>query len=107
MERDISFEFYAQVVKRALLQIKSVLEPSDKVEKDLQTINLWLLKQCAPNNFNGSDSKNIIIEQERSFVATCNVLEELGTDSPEQLSAFLFYSKINYHKSKKRNDKNN
>lgn len=88
------------MVRRALLQIGAVLNPSDKIAADLQTVNDWLLKQTAPRNFDGEDSKNILVQQEIAFAETCTVLEELGVHQPARLTAFVFYSKIRYFKNK-------
>lgn len=83
-----------------MLLINSITAPSAKVEADLRVVNEWLLRQAAPRNFDGEDSKNVIVEQENAFAETCTVLEELGVQGPARLTVFGFYSKIKYFKNK-------
>jgi len=53
-----------------------------------------------PKNFNGEDSKNVMLEMENSFAQTCVVLEDLGVSNPRSLTVYEFYNWIKYLKEK-------
>lgn len=61
-----------------------------------------MLEQAAPKNFDGEDSKNVLVMQENAFSETCVIFEELGAPNPELLTVYKFYTKIRYFKKKHR-----
>lgn len=101
MESDNSFDFALNVVQRALLKIKTVIDPGcPKLMEQLAKLNDWLLTQARPNNFDPYDTKSLIVQQEKAFAEACTVLEALGVQQPERLSVFKFLARVKYFKEK-------
>jgi len=75
--------------------------------EQIAKLNDWLLTQARPHNFNPDDAKNIMVQQERSFVEACTVLEAAGVPQPERLPVFKFLARVKYFKDKNSKQQDN
>jgi hypothetical protein len=67
----------------------------------------YQLSLIVPKNFDSQDPENYVKNLEKGFESVCTSLEELGVTSPQELSVFSFYSKIEYFKKKKARQQKN
>lgn len=89
-----------------MLQIDSALRGTDKNSTAIKAIDVWLLKQAAPKNFDGENSENELVSQQNSFQSVCSALEEMSIQNPHKLSTFRFYSLIKHFKNKPKPQQN-
>lgn len=54
----------------------------------------------SPKNFDGQDTKNVVLAQKISFEKLCTILEENGCLTPKRLTVFEFYSRLSFYEEK-------
>lgn len=90
--------------RKTLLQIKLIRHGENpETRRMIQAIDQYQASLITPRNFNPRDPDNYLQKVELSFENLLTSLEELGVTSPENLTVFRFYSKIQYFKKKERN----
>lgn len=107
---DEELQFYASIVRRALLQIEDVqrnIELPDVAfehSPEVNEINKWLRDQMKPENFDFSDPQNAVDAKRRDFEQVCTALAMAGIQNAENLTAFKFHSRIQYINEHQRNN---
>lgn len=75
-------------------------EEKEKNDKIVASIEDFILSMVPPNSFKEDDTNNIIHHMEISFEKLCASMEEAGIHDPKRLTAFEFYSRMEYFQSK-------
>ena len=105
---DDELQFYANIVRRALLQIQDAQSNATEQSAEISQIDKWLREEMKPENFDFSNPKNAVDSKRRDFEQVCTALAISGIANAELLSAYKFHSRIQYlnqHKNPKQNDK--
>lgn len=97
-----SVNYFAEIKRKALLQIKLIKFGYDKnVDQLINDINQYHADMIAPRNLNENNSDNYIKALDLSFENICTSMEEMGVHNPRELTVFQFNSKISYFKKKR------
>ena len=102
---DEELQFYANIVRRALLQYEDAISPVEELPNaEISEIDRWIRKQMQPENFDFNSPENAVDTRRRDFEQVCTALAMAGISNAENLTAYKFHSRILYINNHKRNN---
>ena len=72
----------------------------DEFLKLIEATEEYLLSMHTPNNYNGQDPENTLLQQDKAFMKFCIGLKDNNIPDPANLSEFEIYSHIDYLEDK-------
>jgi hypothetical protein len=93
--------YFTQVKNKVIHELKYVIhnDPVDKESSD--RIEDYFVSLMIPDNFDGSDHNNLIVQQKLAFENLCVAMMSRGLTNPSELSVMRFYSSVDYFSTKK------
>ena len=93
--------YFTQVKNKVIHELKYVInnDPVDKEASD--RIEDYFVSLMTPDNFDGTDHNNLIIQQKLAFENVCVALMSRGVPNPSELSVMRFYTSIDHFSTKK------
>ena len=108
---DEEMQFYANIIRRALLQIEDTLNHETETPNPaISEIDKWLRAEMRPENFDFDSPENAVDSKRRDFEQVCTALAMAGIQNAETLTAYKFHSRIQYlneHKNPTQKDGDN
>jgi hypothetical protein len=98
---DEEMQFYANIIRRAILKLEDWEKDSDDEHPDIKQIDDWLREQTMPRQFDATNPESIIEDMRRNFEQVCSGLALYNVYDAEYLTAYKFHSRILFIKTNK------